>query len=164
MWFILVRKLLTGNVLTWSTYLKKNYVYDAKLQSTRCNRYKQHLPVRHRNHRERTFSQQCTNTNDHCTMPLRWLIIHISPSRKQVQLKLKDNAREVKSDDAIELLITGRPKSYVALASYDQSLLQHAKNHNISRETILDKFYKQDFYTALSVFAVRAIVTICISS
>ncbi|XP_035792387.1 CD109 antigen-like [Anopheles albimanus] len=65
-----------------------------------------------------------------------------------IQLKLKDNAREVKSDDSIELLITGRPKSYVALASYDEGLLQHNKNHDISRETILDKFYEQDFYNA----------------
>ncbi|XP_049539998.1 CD109 antigen-like isoform X1 [Anopheles darlingi] len=65
-----------------------------------------------------------------------------------IHLKLRDDEYEIRPDHTIELLITGRPKSYVALASYDRSLLQHGKNHDISREDILKLFDEKKTFSA----------------
>ncbi|XP_049540001.1 CD109 antigen-like isoform X3 [Anopheles darlingi] len=49
-------------------------------------------------------------------------------------LRMKQN--EVSPGSQIELLVTGPQRAYVALASYDQSLLQHGREHDIAREDI----------------------------
>uniref|UniRef100_A0A8W7K1G1 Thioester-containing protein 1 n=1 Tax=Anopheles albimanus TaxID=7167 RepID=A0A8W7K1G1_ANOAL len=49
-------------------------------------------------------------------------------------LRLKED--EVSPGSEIELLVIGPQRAYVALASYDQSLLQHGREHDISREDI----------------------------
>ncbi|XP_050095111.1 CD109 antigen-like [Anopheles aquasalis] len=50
------------------------------------------------------------------------------------ELRLKED--EVSPGSEIELLVTGPQRAYVALASYDQSLLQHGQEHDIVREDI----------------------------
>uniref|UniRef100_A0A2M4B9N5 TEP1-F n=1 Tax=Anopheles marajoara TaxID=58244 RepID=A0A2M4B9N5_9DIPT len=50
------------------------------------------------------------------------------------ELRLEET--EVSPGSEIELLVTGPQRAYVALASYDQSLLEHGREHDIVREDI----------------------------
>ncbi|XP_050095516.1 alpha-1-macroglobulin-like [Anopheles aquasalis] len=51
-------------------------------------------------------------------------------------LTIKDNETQVKPGSEIELVLNGLPEAYVALASYDNSLLQHGKYHDVVREDV----------------------------
>ncbi|XP_053670624.1 thioester-containing protein 1 allele S3-like [Anopheles nili] len=58
--------------------------------------------------------------------------------RNNFDLTLDEN--EVKPGNQIELRMSGRPGSYVALAAYDQSLLSYNNNHDVFWEDILQVF------------------------
>ncbi|XP_058116223.1 thioester-containing protein 1 allele S3-like [Anopheles ziemanni] len=52
------------------------------------------------------------------------------------KMVIDEQDREVKPGGQIELIMQGRPRSYVALAAYDNSLLQHNGNHDVHWENI----------------------------
>lgn len=103
------------------------------------------------------YWKQHTNRSLLHPVPVSFIIRFLF-TRQQIELKVIGNQQKgaLKSDDSIELKITGRPKSYVALTSYDKSLLHHARNHDISREDILTMFEERDPDPYTNRFAVRA--------
>ncbi|XP_035787212.1 CD109 antigen-like [Anopheles albimanus] len=69
-----------------------------------------------------------------------------------LEIKIEENISEdgVEPGDEIELAIRGRPGSFVALAAYDQRLLQYEKDRDIFLDdiwTMFAKFYLSYVYT-----------------
>lgn len=61
------------------------------------------------------------------------------------KMTIDEQDREVKPGRQIELIMQGRPRSYVALAAYDKSLLQHNDNHDVNWgniEAVFDDFHE----------------------
>ncbi|XP_049540007.1 CD109 antigen-like [Anopheles darlingi] len=62
--------------------------------------------------------------------------INFEEFSNKFDLTTEDDDGDLKPGRQIVLKITGPPKAYVALASYDQSLLQHGTGHDIVREDV----------------------------
>ncbi|ETN64958.1 thioester-containing protein, partial [Anopheles darlingi] len=72
-----------------------------------------------------------------------------------IELKRANAQHELRPDSTINIIVNGRPKSYVALASYDRSLLELGKDHDISNlkwEDVLKLFNEHDGAGATSLF------------
>ncbi|XP_049538667.1 LOW QUALITY PROTEIN: CD109 antigen-like [Anopheles darlingi] len=62
----------------------------------------------------------------------------------QNKINIRIDEPKIQPGGQIVIYMNGRPKTYVALASYDESLHQHGKNHDIMRENIwkiFDEFH-----------------------
>ncbi|XP_049540006.1 CD109 antigen-like [Anopheles darlingi] len=62
----------------------------------------------------------------------------------QNKIDIRIDESQIRPGGQIGLIFNGLPKTYVALASYDESLLQHGKDHDIMRQniwTIFDEFH-----------------------
>ncbi|XP_049538699.1 CD109 antigen-like [Anopheles darlingi] len=72
-----------------------------------------------------------------------------------IELKRANAQHELRPNSTINIIVNGRPKSYVALASYDRSLLELGKDHDISNlkwEDVLKLFNEHDGAGATSLF------------
>uniref|UniRef100_A0A2M4B9M7 TEP1-F n=2 Tax=Anopheles marajoara TaxID=58244 RepID=A0A2M4B9M7_9DIPT len=74
--------------------------------------------------------------------------VDIEFSDFQNKIDIRIDEATIKPGRQIEIKLNGHPKTYVALASYDESLHQHGNDHDILRENIWKVF--EDFHAVPS--------------